>query len=187
MTPIKNIILIVARPNTYQNATVQDIYQRTRTVQWARLIPQIESEGRISPEIRKWRYNIITNYRFDDDSALKGWSIGGAYRWQDEVAIGYRNGTVDAGAKYGVAGLADVNVVDVTSPIFGPSEENLDIWLAHRRMILNDSVDWKIQLNIRNALDNDDLIYTSVDSDGVPTRVRIMNPMNFRLTSTFRF
>ena len=178
---------LVARPNTYQNATVQDIYQRTRTVQWPRLIKNIESEGRISPEIRKWRYNIITNYRFDDDSALKGWSVGGAYRWQDEVAIGYRNGTVDPSAKYGVDGLTASNVVDVTSPIFGPSEENLDIWLAHRRMILNDSVDWKIQLNIRNILDNDDLIYTSVDSDGVPTRVRIMNPMNFRLTSTFRF
>ncbi len=193
---------LVARPNTYQNyndlngngmpdagepSTAQTIYQRTRTVQWARLIPQIESEGRISPEIREWRYNIVTNYRFDDDSALKGWSVGGAYRWQDEVAIGYENGTVDAGAKYGVDGLADVNVVDVTAPIYGPSEENLDIWFAHRRMILNDKVDWKIQLNIRNVLDNDDLIYTSVDSDGIPTRVRIMNPMNFRLTSTFRF
>lgn len=188
---------LVARPNTYQNysdlngngvpdagepSTSQTIFQRTRTVQWARLIPNIESEGRISPEIREWRYNIVTNYRFDDDSRFKGWSVGGAWRWQDEVAIGYRNGQVNANQKYGVTGLEDVNVVDVTQPIFGPSEQNLDLWFAHRRMILNDSVDWKIQLNIRNVLDNDDLIFTSMDSDGVPTRVRIMNPMNFRLT-----
>ena len=83
--------------------------------------------------------------------------------------------------------MDDVGVADVNQPLFGPSEQNLDIWFAHKRKIMNDNVDWKIQLNIRNALDNDDLIVTSMDADGLPTRVRIMNPMNFRLTSSFDF
>lgn len=177
---------LVARPNTYQNESPQTIYQRTRTVQWPNLLRQISQEGRSSNEVREWRFNLVTNYRFAEDSKLKGWSVGGAYRWQDEVGIGYRNGTASE-ADLGVVGVGELGISDVTQPILGPSEQNMDLWFAHSRKILNDSVDWKIQLNIRNVLDNDDLIYTRVNPDGLPTRVRLVNPMNFRLTSTFKF
>lgn len=190
---------LVARPNTVkwfddlngdgiaqpgEPSTAQTIYQRTRTVQWPGLLRQISQDGRGSHEIREWRYNIITNYRFDDDSALKGWAVGGAFRWEDEVAIGYEDGFFE---DTGVVGIDSVAVSDVTKPIFGPSEKNLDMWVTHQRKIFDDKVDWRIQLNIRNVLDDDDLIFTAVDSDGTPTRVRIVNPMNFRLTSTFSF
>ena len=192
---------LVARPNTYQNyddlngngvpdlgepSTAQTIYQRTRTVQWPGLLRQTSQEGRSSNEIREWRFNLVTNYRFAEDSKLKGWSVGGAYRWQDEVGIGYRNGFATE-AELGVVGVGELGISDVTQPILGPSEQNMDLWFAHSRKILNDRVDWKIQLNIRNVLDNDDLIYTAVNPDGLPTRVRLVNPMNFRLTSTFKF
>jgi hypothetical protein len=190
---------LVARPNTVKRfddlngdgiaqpgepSTAQTIFQRTRTVQWPGLLRQISQDGRGSHEIREWRYNIITNYRFDDDSALKGWAVGGAFRWEDEVAIGYEDGFFE---DTGVVGIDSVAVSDVTKPIFGPSEKNLDMWVTHQRKIFDDKVDWRIQLNIRNVLDDDDLVFTSVDSDGTPTRVRIVNPMNFRLTSTFSF
>ncbi len=177
---------LVARPNTYQNENPQTIYQRTRTVQWPRLLRETQQEGASSNEVREWRFNLITNYRFASDSKLKGWSVGGAYRWQDEVGIGYRNGFATE-AELGVVGVGELGISDVTQPIFGPSEQNVDLWFAHSRKILNDNVDWKIQLNIRNVLDNDDLIYTAVNPDGLPTRVRLVNPMNFRLTSTFKF
>lgn len=175
---------LVARPNTYKNEFPQTIYQRTRTVQWPRLLREISQDGRGSHEIREWRYNFVTNYRFDDDGALKGWSVGGAYRWQDEVGIGYEDGFF---SDTGIQGIDGVAVSDVTKPILGPSEQNLDLWVAHKRKIFDDKVDWRIQLNIRNVLDDDDLIYTAVDGDGTPTRVRIVNPINFRITSTFSF
>jgi hypothetical protein len=178
---------LIARPNTYKNANPQTIYQRTRTVQWARLIPQIAAEGQPSHEIREWRANFITNYKFDDDSKLKGWSVGGAFRWQDEVAVGFLDGTVDGQTEYGVDGLGSFSVADFSQPVFGPAESNLDVWFAYGRKILNDKVGWKIQLNVRNVLDNDDLIITRVDFDGLPTRVRILNPINYRLTTTFDF
>ncbi len=177
---------LIARPNTYQNEFPQTIYQRTRTVQWPRLLRETQQEGASSNEVREWRFNVVGKYTFAEDSRLKGWSVGGAYRWQDEVGIGYRNGFATE-AELGVVGVGELGISDVTQPIFGPSEQNLDIFFAHARKILNDNVDWKIQLNIRNVLNNDDLIYTAVNPDGLPTRVRIMNPMNFRLSSTFRF
>ncbi|GAB5561382.1 MAG: hypothetical protein SynsKO_30290 [Synoicihabitans sp.] len=177
---------LIARPNTYKNANPQTIFQRTRTVQWARLIPQISAEGAASHEIREWRTNFITNYKFDQDTKLKGWSVGGAYRWQSEQSVGFLDGTT-TGSAYGVAGLDTIAITDVTMPVFGVPETNVDLWFAYTRKILNDKVNWKIQLNVRNVLDNDDLIITQVDGDGLPTRVRILNPMNFRLTSTWDF
>ncbi|QXD25149.1 hypothetical protein F7C95_04410 [Opitutia bacterium ISCC 51] len=175
---------LVARPNTYKNENPQTIYQRTRTVQWPRLLREISQDGRGSHEIREWRYNFVSNYNFDLDGPLAGWSVGGAYRWQDDVAIGYEDGFF---SDTGIQGIDGVAVSDVTKPIFGPSEDNLDLWVTHKRKIFDDKVDWRIQLNIRNVLDDDDLIFTSVDGDGTPTRVRIVNPMNFRITSTFSF
>ncbi|MBK1878813.1 TonB-dependent receptor [Pelagicoccus mobilis] len=177
---------LIARPNTYKNENPQTIYERTRNVQWKRLLEQVTQDGALSHEIREWRYNISTNYRFSREGKMKGWSVGGAWRWQDEVAVGFRNGFIDA-SQYGATGLDDVPVVDVTQPIYAPSTENLDLWFAYKRKIFDDKVDWRIQLNVRNVLDNDDLIVTAVDPDGLPTRVRIMNPMNFMLTSTFDF
>lgn len=177
---------LIARPNTYKRDNPQTIYERTRNVQWARLIPQISAEGQPSHEIREWRANFVTNYRFSDDSKLKGWSVGGAIRWQDDVAVGYGSKIVD-GQSEGIDGLGEIEVGDFDNPYYGPQETNMDVWFAYARRIMNDKVRMKIQLNVRNVLDNDDLIITQVNFDGLPTRVRIVNPINYYLTTTFDF
>ena len=177
---------LLSRPNTYKNEVPTTIFRQTRITQWTRLLTQTTREGALLDEVREWRFNLMANYRFDDDSALKGWAVGGAYRWQDEVGVGFRNSTA-TGAELGVDGLDEIGVVDVTQPLYGPSEENLDLWFNYSRKIFDDKVDWKIQLNIRNVLDNDDLIITQKSADDVPSRIRIMNPINFRLSSTFSF
>ena len=177
---------LIARPNTYKNTMPQTIFERTRSIHWTGLLEQIDKEGALLPEIREWRFNLVTNYRFDETSRLKGWAVGAAYRWQDEVAVGFRDRTA-RGDEFGVVGLDSVPITDVTSPLYGPTESNLDVWITYRRKIFDKKVDWRIQLNIRNALNNDDLIITQKDFDDVPARIRIMNPINFRLTNTFTF
>jgi hypothetical protein len=117
---------------------------------------------------------------------LKGWAVGGAYRWQDEVGVGFRNGILTGDDRLPV-GLDEIAVADVTQPLYGPTEQNIDLWISHERKIFDDKVDWRIQLNIRNALNNDDLIITRMSGDGLPSNIRIMNPINYRLTSTFSF
>jgi hypothetical protein len=192
---------LLSRPNTYKRyddlngngmpdigepSTAETIFVSTRKIQWARLLQQTLREGALLDEVREWRANIATNYRFDDDGALKGWAVGGAYRWQDEVGVGFRNAILTDDPRLPV-GLDEIAVSDVTQPLFGPTEENLDLWVSYNRKIFDGKVDWRIQLNIRNALDNDDLIITSKSGDDVPSSIRIMNPINFRLTSTFAF
>ena len=192
---------LLSRPNTYKNyddlngngfpdpgepSTANTIFTNTRSRQWGNLLRQTLRDGALLDEVREWRFNVATSYRFDDDSALKGWAVGGGFRWQDEVGVGFLNGILTGDPRLPV-GLDEIAVADVTQSLYGPTEENLDLWVRHSRKILNDTVDWRIQLNIRNALNNDDLIITRKSGDDLPSAIRIMNPINFRLTSTFNF
>ncbi len=45
-------------------------------------------EGASAPEIRKWRYNFVTNYTFQS-GFLRNVGLGGSYHWIDKVVIGY--------------------------------------------------------------------------------------------------
>ena len=173
-------------PDPGEPSTAEFIYTSTRFWHWSPVLQQTLREGALLDEVREWRFNIITRYRFSQDSMLRGWAVGGSYRWQDDVGVGFRNGILAADPRL-PEGLDELAVADVTQPLFGPTEENVDLWVSHTRKILDDRVDWRIQLNIRNALDNDDLIITAMSGDGLPSRIRIMNPINFRLTSTFSF
>ncbi|PTX96546.1 TonB-dependent receptor plug domain-containing protein [Opitutus sp. ER46] len=107
----------------------------------------ILSTGGPVAELRKWRANLMTNYKFSY-ARLKGWSIGGAARWQDKVMIGY---PVIQDPKLGL-------VTDVNHPFMGPDEIAFDAWLGYERRIFRNRVGWKIQLNVRNLLDNNLLI-----------------------------
>ena len=129
----------------------------------------------ITNEIREWRWNAVTNYTFSREGFLRGWNVGGAVRWQDNIAIGYPI-------------LNDPLlgwVPDVTAPIRGPKEVNYDGWVGYRRKFK--SFDWHVQLNVRNLLDDDDLIPVVANPDGGIPVVRITTRRTWDLTSTFKF
>src|SRR5690606_15722605 len=98
------------------------------------------------PEIRDWRFNLVTNYQFTD-GPLGGFNLGGGYRWQDDVVIGYPLMT----------GTDGETTFDLDNPYRGPSEDNVDLWVGYGRA-LSDKVDWRIQLNVRNVFDGNSLI-----------------------------
>lgn len=132
-------------------------------------------DGVPSQELREWRVNLITNYTFLE-SFLKGFALGGAVRWQDEVAIGFPTIFNDDG----------VQLPDLSRPINGPDQLNGDLWFSYRRM-LSDKIDWKIQLNIRNAFGDDDFIPVVANPDGQIPIFRNPNPQEFFITNTFSF
>ncbi len=135
-------------------------------------------DGSPAPEQREWRANLITNYDFSDEGALKGFGIGGAYRWEDSVAIGFPTTFDDE--------LQD-DVLDVQNPYFGGIEDNIDFWISYQRPIFDDKVDWKLQLNIRNLLDDEDLIPVARDPDLTYVGMRIQPGRTFTLSSRFEF
>ncbi len=127
-------------------------------------------------ELRKWRFNFVTNYEFTR-GPLKGFSIGGAARWQDRVAIGYGVKKNDAGQW----------VSDVNQPYYGSDELDVDLWLKYTRRLLRDKVRWTVQLNVRDLLGNDDLIAVTAQPNGTTASFRIPQPQQWTVTNTFAF
>jgi len=133
-------------------------------------------EGASSSEIRKWRYNFVTNYSFTH-GFLKGVGVGGSYRWQDKIPIGYPV----------IAKSASEYAFDLAKPFYGPSEDAIDLWASYERK-LTKKLNWKIQLNVRNAFDKEKLIPVSVQPDGQTwASVRIAPQQEWFVTNTFSF
>jgi hypothetical protein len=133
-------------------------------------------ENTAASELRKWRYNVVTNYTFTR-GILKNVGVGGSYRWQDKVIIGYP-------VVPGTGGLASF---DLTKPYYGPAEDALDLWASYERKI-NDKINWKIQLNVRNVGSGNGLIPISVEPDGRTwASVRVKPTQEWFVTNTFSF
>ena len=137
---------------------------------------QQSKEGSILPEIRKWRFNLVNSYRFTD-GLFRGWSVGGAVRWQDKAAVGYN-------AKRNEFGVI---VQDINRPIFGPTELTTDAFLTYTRKILKDKVRWRAQLNIFNLLNDTKEIPTAIDDDFVVVARQVQNGLTFKITNSFEF
>lgn len=134
-------------------------------------------EGQGVNELRKWRFNFVTNYQFADDGFLKGFNVGGAVRWQDKAAIGYYPKFNEEAGNW---------VTDVSRPIYGPTESNYDAWIGYQRPI-NDKIDYRLQLNVRNLFADDELIPIAANPDGTIAQVRIPNKTTWTLSNTFSF
>jgi outer membrane receptor protein involved in Fe transport len=135
-------------------------------------------ENTAASELRKWRYNIVTNYRFNE-GRLRGFGIGGSYRWQDKVVIGYP--VIPDPVNPALASF------DLSKPYYGPSEDAFDAWLSYERR-LTSRVNWRIQLNGRNLFGKDELIPISVQPDGQTwAAARIAPHREWFITNTFMF
>jgi outer membrane receptor protein involved in Fe transport len=142
------------------------------------------SVGERVPELREWRANFVTNYTFSRDTILKGWAIGGAARWQDKVAIGYPV------INHPQLGL----ITDIKHPFMGAEQITYDGSISYQRKIFDNRIGWKLQLNVRNLL-NDNLLIpvkaNPVTIGDLKSReiaaYRIGEARNWTLTSTFSF
>ncbi len=136
-------------------------------------------------EFRKWRSNLIANYDFTT-GWLKGVNVGGAYRWQDKVILGYKpiylsgvTPTTNAPAATGVT-------YDLNSPYYGPSEGNVDLWIGYQRK-LSKKISWQIQLNVQNVGKGNSLIPVTVQPDGSVAGWRIAPSQVWTVTNTLTF
>lgn len=134
-------------------------------------------EGTNVPELREWRVNAITNYDFKE-GRLKGVSVGGAIRWQDDIIIGY--------APVAVPNDPRSISFDLANPYRGPAETDIDLWVGYGRK-LSDRIDWRIQLNVRSVGKGNDLIPITTQPDGTAAGYRIAPRQYWTLTNTFRF
>jgi len=139
-----------------------------------------EDGGKKTNEIREWRWNLVTNYAFDNDSRLAGFNVGAAVRWQDEVGIGR---PVIDDPELGF-------VPDLANPIFGPDELQIDAWVGWEKMIgpyFGQDTLLRVQLNVRNLTNEDDLIPLIANPDGTIPVIRIPAERRFELRGTLSY
>ena len=140
-------------------------------------------EGTNVPELREWRFNAISNYDITT-GFLKGVNFGGGVRYQSDVSIGYP----PTGSPTDPGSLG----FDLSNPYKGPSETNFDFWIGYSRKLTR-KIDWHIQLNVRNAFNDDDLIPITAQGPipgqaaGTPAGYRIAPTQTFLVTNTFNF
>jgi outer membrane receptor protein involved in Fe transport len=133
-------------------------------------------DGQVSAEQRKWRVNLVSAYRHSE-GRLRGVNYGGAIRWQDKAAVGYPRIL-----------LNNQMIPDVNRPFYAPATWAGDVWVGYGRKIrfLRD-LDWRMQINVRNAIGTGGDTPAVVNPDGTVAVIRIENPTEWTLTNTFRF
>lgn len=136
----------------------------------------IANNGKPRSQVREWRFNAITNYSFTQ-GRLKNFGVGGAVRWEDQAAIGFRGAAPEAD---GV-----VRSLDVTRPIFDKARVYFDLSSSYNLRFANNTIRARVQLNVRNIFERGRLQAVAVNPDGQPYAYRIIDPRQFILTTTF--
>lgn len=155
--------------------TIQEWYSGNQPV-GTQLAQLKSSENTDVPELRKWRFNAISNYDFSR-GFLKGVNAGVGVRYESTQVVGYP--VVPGSTLQNFAWIFD-------KPYEAPSEINFDLWVGYSRRIAK-NIDWNIQLNVRNVGVGSELIPVTVQWDGSPGTYRIKPPQTWQLTSTFKF
>ena len=126
--------------------------------------------------------------RVFNEGRLKGWSVGGNFRWRSANTSGYERLPDPTGAPNGN--------LDVTRPLRGEEFWDLGTMISYQRRIFRE-INLRTQLNIQNLPNwqTPRLVKSDYDTNGVygttndivPVLWELRRPRNFILTATFEF
>jgi len=157
-----------ANANSPDGLTLQEYYDSALVGTAEAFIRAVD--GRSNPTARSGRINGIVNYRFTE-GRFKGFNIGGALRWRGAPRIGYGLSTNSSGT----------TILDLDKVYTGKAETYVDFLAGYRgRMKYFGGVNYRIQLNIRNILGEDDPVAISALTTGVINQIATVEP---RLTA----
>lgn len=136
----------------------------------------VANQGKPRSQVREWRWNALTNYTFSEGK-LKGLGVGGAVRWQDQAAIGF----------LGAAPESDgiVRSLDANKPVYDRARFAVDLSASYGFRLFKDRVRAKVQLNVRDVLENGRLQKVAINPDGSTYAYRIIDPRRFILSTSF--
>lgn len=136
-------------------------------------------EGKSRPQVRKYRFNVTTNFRLagvTEHRILKNFNIGGSLRWEDKGAIGYR-GVQQAPER--------ITELDANRPIWDKAHYYADAFVGYRTRLFRDRVGATFQVNVRNLQESGGLRPIAAFPDGRFYAYRIIDPRQFIFTATF--
>jgi outer membrane receptor protein involved in Fe transport len=171
-------------PNWWNNIPVgqrsDTPYARWVGEQWGPFQAASTNVGRPRSQIREYRFAGLTNYEFSE-GRLKGFSIGGAARYESKASVGFLAAAPEASGPYQGAVL----FLDTTKPIWGKAQTYFDLSSSYRYRIHGDKIRGRVQLNVRNVFEDGRLQAVGVNPDGVPYALRIVDPRQFIFSLSF--
>ncbi len=126
-----------------------------------------------------WTLNLIQSYDLPAEGWTRGFSLGGSMNARGKAINGFE-----------VEG--PTNILNPDKPYYAPSYVNFGGWITYKRK-LNNRIDMRLQLNIRNLLDENTIypLITVDKRDGKHTPdvavYTLKEPRTFQFTSTFSF
>ncbi|MEO6243830.1 MAG: hypothetical protein ABIQ12_00225, partial [Opitutaceae bacterium] len=135
------------------------------------------ADGRATSTARGGRANAIVNYRFSE-GRLKGFNVGGALRWRSAPTIGY-------GVKTNSSGTV---LLDLDQAYKGKTETYVDLLAAYRgKMKAFGNFSYRLQLNVRNALNENDPVPVGALTTGAISRLATVDARVTQLTFAVDF
>ena len=100
-----------------------------------------QQQGVAVEQLAKWRFNLTTNYDFDQ-GFLKGVNVGGGIRYTGREVLGYPpSGDPTQPPPY---------LPNLAAPEYAGSETYFDLWVGYHHK-LTKKIGWQIQLNVENV------------------------------------
>ena len=134
----------------------------------------LQNNGQIVRELSKWRFNLVTNYSFQQ-GRLRGLSLGLTYRYEDPKVIGY-----------GLKTEGNRIVTDLATRYFNEAVHTWGVSARYTRR-LTDKVNWTLQVNVANAFQGDKILATATQPDGSMARGMIREGASWTLTNSLSF
>jgi len=177
-----------ANPAARAQAATDALYleQQTATAERTYLDDRA-TEGATTNRNGKYAANGLVTHVFTE-GRLKGWSLGGNFRWRSASIVGYQRTLDNSGAPTGV--------IRVNQPLPGDDYWDVGGMLAYERR-LRQRFGLRVQLNAENLFNWTEprMVGRDYDTEGVvgrtnaliPIRWELRRPRNFLLTTTLTF
>ncbi|MEO7412694.1 MAG: TonB-dependent receptor plug domain-containing protein [Opitutaceae bacterium] len=137
------------------------------------------ADGKPSTQLTKWHASVVSNYTFNSDSRLKGFSVGVGARYIEKPVIGNPAITNSSGT---------VVALDLEHPYYGHTNVAVDAWIRYRKnKIFRGKYDLSFQLNGRDLEQSGGFRPITANSDGGHPSYRIVQPRTYYLTTTVEF
>lgn len=134
-------------------------------------------DGRPSPQLAKWHASVVTNYTFDEGT-LKGFNLGGGFRYIEKQIIGHPQILNAAGTPI---------ALDLAHPYYNADRIAVDLWAGYRLPLIRNRYQLSFQLNVRDLDQGGGFRPISANADGTHSTYRIVQPRSFYLTTKLEF
>ncbi len=146
----------------------------------------VNSDGTQVNQNAGWRVNLTGKYNFSE-GPLNGAHLGAHIRYRQAPVIGYLSLPADSPFPDWPGSPAEFKAPSLDNPVEAPNRYDFDVFAGYRGKLMNDKIRYTVRLNIRNVLNDTDIVPQRSRSDGSVAVYTFKQPRLFILSTEFSF